>query len=145
VAGFTAEQVEEVRMVVRMLPVFLTTILYWTIYAQARAAAARCPAALRPRAPLSRLLFLLFPAGPGHAAQPCCLITKQTWGSWALAVSARAPAGCVSRHAPASLAMSLRVARSERYPCAASGRPAPADGGVLLRRWAASLWCRAPR
>ena len=34
VAGFTAEQVEEVRMVIRMLPVFLTTILYWTIYAQ---------------------------------------------------------------------------------------------------------------
>ncbi|KAK9822864.1 hypothetical protein WJX81_005939 [Elliptochloris bilobata] len=34
VAGFSAEQVEEVRMVVRMLPVFLTTILYWTIYAQ---------------------------------------------------------------------------------------------------------------
>ena len=33
-AGFTAEQVEEVRMVIRMLPVFLTTILYWTIYAQ---------------------------------------------------------------------------------------------------------------
>jgi len=72
VAGFTAEQVEEVRMVVRMLPVFLTTILYWTIYAQARAAGRpappRCPAALRPRAPLSRLLFILFPAGPEHAA-----------------------------------------------------------------------------
>ena len=34
VAGFSAEQVEEVRMVIRMLPVFLTTILYWTIYAQ---------------------------------------------------------------------------------------------------------------
>eukprot|EP00884_Botryococcus_braunii_P017310 jgi/Botrbrau1/4262/Bobra.0390s0002.1 len=33
-AGFTAEQVEEVRMVVRMFPIFLTTILYWTIYAQ---------------------------------------------------------------------------------------------------------------
>jgi len=68
VAGFTAEQVEEVRMVVRMLPVFL----YWTIYAQARAAGRpappRCPAALRPRAPLSRLLFILFPAGPEHAA-----------------------------------------------------------------------------
>ena len=35
VAGFSAEQVEEVRMVIRMLPVFVTTILYWTIYAQA--------------------------------------------------------------------------------------------------------------
>ena len=33
-AGFTADQVEEVRCVVRMLPVFFTTILYWTIYAQ---------------------------------------------------------------------------------------------------------------
>jgi len=43
VAGFTAEQVEEVRMVVRMLPVFLTTILYWTIYAQARAAGRPAP------------------------------------------------------------------------------------------------------
>ena len=35
-AGFSAEQVEEVRMVVRMLPVFCATILFWTIYAQAR-------------------------------------------------------------------------------------------------------------
>ena len=34
VAGFTAEQVEEVRMVVRMFPIFLTTIFYWTIYSQ---------------------------------------------------------------------------------------------------------------
>jgi len=33
-AGFTAEQVEEVRMVVRMFPIFLTTIFYWTIYSQ---------------------------------------------------------------------------------------------------------------
>ena len=33
-AGFSAEQVEEVRCVVRMLPIFFTTILYWTIYAQ---------------------------------------------------------------------------------------------------------------
>ena len=40
-AGFSAEQVEEVRMVVRMLPVFFTTILFWTIYAQV---GARCPA-----------------------------------------------------------------------------------------------------
>ncbi len=30
------EQVEEVRMVVRMLPIFLTTIFYWTIYSQVR-------------------------------------------------------------------------------------------------------------
>jgi dipeptide/tripeptide permease len=37
-AGFTYEQVEEVRMVVRMLPIFLTTIFYWTIYSQVRAA-----------------------------------------------------------------------------------------------------------
>ena len=37
VAGFTAEQVEEVRMVVRMFPIFLTTIFYWTIYSQVRA------------------------------------------------------------------------------------------------------------
>ena len=36
VAGFTAEQVEEVRMVVRMFPIFLTTIFYWTIYSQVR-------------------------------------------------------------------------------------------------------------
>ena len=35
-AGFSAEQVEEVRMVVRLLPVFFATILFWTIYAQAR-------------------------------------------------------------------------------------------------------------
>lgn len=34
IAGFTMEQVEEVRMVVRMLPIFLTTIFYWTIYSQ---------------------------------------------------------------------------------------------------------------
>ncbi|KAK9791573.1 hypothetical protein WJX73_008951 [Symbiochloris irregularis] len=33
-AGFTAEQVEEVHAVVRMLPIFFTTVLYWTIYAQ---------------------------------------------------------------------------------------------------------------
>ena len=49
VAGFTVEQVEEVRMVVRMLPIFLTTIFFWTIYSQARA----CP--LPACAPLSCL------------------------------------------------------------------------------------------
>lgn len=31
---FTREQVEEVKLVLRMLPVFFTTILYWTIYMQ---------------------------------------------------------------------------------------------------------------
>ena len=35
VGGYTAAQVEEVRMVMRMLPVFFTTILFWTIYCQA--------------------------------------------------------------------------------------------------------------
>ena len=35
-AGFSAEQVEEVHAVVRMLPIFFTTVLYWTIYAQVR-------------------------------------------------------------------------------------------------------------
>ena len=35
VGGYTATQVEEVRMVMRMLPVFFTTILFWTIYCQA--------------------------------------------------------------------------------------------------------------
>lgn len=35
-AGFTLEQVEEVRCVIRMLPIFFTTILFWTIYAQVR-------------------------------------------------------------------------------------------------------------
>jgi len=76
VAGFTAEQVEEVRMVVRMLPVFLTTILYWTIYAQARAAAARRPPAALPRCGRGRRFracFLsCFPQAPSmllnHAA-----------------------------------------------------------------------------
>lgn len=34
VEGYTPEQVEEVRMVVRLLPIFFTTILYWTVYAQ---------------------------------------------------------------------------------------------------------------
>lgn len=33
-AGFTAAQVEEVHAVVRMIPIFWTTVLYWTIYAQ---------------------------------------------------------------------------------------------------------------
>ena len=33
-AGFTARQVEEVRMVVRMMPIFWTTAFYWAIYAQ---------------------------------------------------------------------------------------------------------------
>ena len=47
-AGFTAEQVEEVRMVIRMLPVFLTTILYWTMYAQVRPHCAHaCPHCMR--------------------------------------------------------------------------------------------------
>lgn len=32
--GYTAAQVEEVRFVIRLLPVFFTTILYWTVYAQ---------------------------------------------------------------------------------------------------------------
>jgi len=31
---FTRQQVEEVKLVIRMLPVFFTTILYWTIYMQ---------------------------------------------------------------------------------------------------------------
>lgn len=34
VPGYTAAQVEEVRFVIRLLPVFFTTILYWTVYAQ---------------------------------------------------------------------------------------------------------------
>lgn len=34
VGGFSAAQVEEVRMVMRMLPIFFTTILFWTIYCQ---------------------------------------------------------------------------------------------------------------
>ena len=33
-AGFTRRQVDEVRMVVRMMPVFWTTAFYWAIYAQ---------------------------------------------------------------------------------------------------------------
>jgi len=33
-AGFTAAQVEEVRLVVRMAPIFWTTAFYWAIYAQ---------------------------------------------------------------------------------------------------------------
>ena len=32
--GYSAAQVEEVRFVIRLLPVFFTTILYWTVYAQ---------------------------------------------------------------------------------------------------------------
>ena len=35
VGGYSAAQVEEVRMVMRMLPIFFTTILFWTIYCQA--------------------------------------------------------------------------------------------------------------
>jgi hypothetical protein len=31
---FTTRQVEEVKLVLRMLPVFFTTIIYWTIYQQ---------------------------------------------------------------------------------------------------------------
>ena len=34
VGGYSAAQVEEVRMVMRMLPIFFTTILFWTIYCQ---------------------------------------------------------------------------------------------------------------
>lgn len=34
VEGYTPLQVEEVRMVFRLLPVFFTTIMYWTVYAQ---------------------------------------------------------------------------------------------------------------
>lgn len=34
VEGYTPAQVEEVRMVFRLLPIFFTTILYWTVYAQ---------------------------------------------------------------------------------------------------------------
>ena len=32
--GFGATQVNEVRMVLRMTPIFLLTILYWTVYSQ---------------------------------------------------------------------------------------------------------------
>uniref|UniRef100_A0A383WJ92 Major facilitator superfamily (MFS) profile domain-containing protein n=1 Tax=Tetradesmus obliquus TaxID=3088 RepID=A0A383WJ92_TETOB len=31
--GYTPQQVEEVKLVLRLLPVFFTTVLYWTIYA----------------------------------------------------------------------------------------------------------------
>lgn len=31
---FTAQQVEEVKLVLRMLPIFFTTIFYWTVYNQ---------------------------------------------------------------------------------------------------------------
>lgn len=34
VRGYNAEQVEEVRAVLRMLPVFMLTISYWTVYTQ---------------------------------------------------------------------------------------------------------------
>ena len=34
--GFSASQVEEVRMVLRLMPIFFTTILFWTIYVQVR-------------------------------------------------------------------------------------------------------------
>ncbi|KAL6768208.1 NRT1 [Auxenochlorella protothecoides x Auxenochlorella symbiontica] len=34
VARFTRRQVEEVKLVLRMLPIFVTTILYWTVYMQ---------------------------------------------------------------------------------------------------------------
>lgn len=34
VEGYSPQQVEEVRMVFRLLPVFFTTIMYWTVYAQ---------------------------------------------------------------------------------------------------------------
>ena len=54
VAGFTAEQVEEVRMVVRMFPIFLTTIFYWTIYSQV------WPHGLVPPLPSSRASHLPF-------------------------------------------------------------------------------------
>ena len=47
-AGFTAEQVEEVRMVVRMFPIFLTTIFYWTIYSQVGPLHLRVPLRLCP-------------------------------------------------------------------------------------------------
>ena len=35
---FSTRQVEEVKLVLRLLPVFATTALYWTIYMQARRA-----------------------------------------------------------------------------------------------------------
>ena len=34
VPGYSPEQVEEVRLVLRLLPVFGATILYWSVYAQ---------------------------------------------------------------------------------------------------------------
>ena len=34
VPGYSTEQVEEVRLVLRLLPVFGATILYWSVYAQ---------------------------------------------------------------------------------------------------------------
>lgn len=33
-AGYSPRQVEEVKLVLRLLPVFFTTVLYWTIYCQ---------------------------------------------------------------------------------------------------------------
>ena len=64
VAGFTAEQVEEVRMVVRMFPIFLTTIFYWTIYSQVQALGP-------PRLPLpvASLIACCSPCG-AHVSHP---------------------------------------------------------------------------
>ena len=39
---FSQRQVEEVKLVLRLLPVFATTSLYWTIYMQARWARCGC-------------------------------------------------------------------------------------------------------
>ena len=69
VAGFTAEQVEEVRMVVRMFPIFLTTIFYWTIYSQVQA-----PGPARLHLPVASLTACCSPGG-AHVSRPAHLVS----------------------------------------------------------------------
>ncbi len=45
---FTQRQVEEVKLVIRMLPVFFATILYWTIYNQVGRPPASSPVNMDP-------------------------------------------------------------------------------------------------
>ena len=63
--GYNAEQVEEVRAVLRMLPVFVLTISYWTIYTQMASVFV-----LQVRALAVALLALLLWMGWPWAAPP---------------------------------------------------------------------------
>lgn len=91
VEGYTPEQVEEVRMVVRLLPIFFTTILYWTVYAQMGTFFI-----MQARPLLSPLPWLTCRCSAFPARRPCSSCVHGSTGPGQTAVAAGTVPGRVS-------------------------------------------------